>query len=171
MFEETDLRPRESAVVLSEECQNSARSASTTPTSARSPRSSPSGGGSPCELEKDGREITVDFRRYSAENLRLGYAATNFAAQGASLPHVHGLMGGSDTDLHEGYVQVSRGIKSSHLFVDKHTAGGPELADLLRSPRPGAAEDARPGGRRPGAAQAAGAAPQPRRERGISIGL
>jgi ATP-dependent exoDNAse (exonuclease V) alpha subunit len=84
-------------------------------------------------LVKDGREVTVDFKRYSAENVRLGYALTNYAAQGASLPHVHCLMGGSTTDLHEGYVQVSRHTKTSHLFVDKHTAGGPELADLLRS--------------------------------------
>jgi conjugative relaxase-like TrwC/TraI family protein len=85
------------------------------------------------KLEKDGREITVDFKRYQANNIVLGYSWTTYSIQGGTLPHAHVLMGGSMTsDLHMGYVQLSRSIKSSHLFVDKYTAGGPELADLLR---------------------------------------
>ena len=31
------------------------------------------------------------------------------------------------------YVQASRSQKSTHLFADKQTAGGPALADLIRS--------------------------------------
>ncbi len=84
------------------------------------------------KLDKDGRELTVDLKRYAPENLRLGYASTTHKAQGASLPVVHVLMGGALTDLHMGYVQISRSTRSTHLFCDKHTAGGPELSDLLR---------------------------------------
>lgn len=84
-------------------------------------------------LDEDAREIMVDLKRYSGENLRLGYASTTHKAQGASIPHVHVLMGGPMTDLHMGYVQASRSRESTHLFCDEHTAGGPEMADLLRS--------------------------------------
>jgi ATP-dependent exoDNAse (exonuclease V) alpha subunit len=65
--------------------------------------------------------------------LVLGYASTTHAAQGASIAHVEILMGGGSTDLHMGYVQLSRGVKSTHLFCDKHTAGDPGLSDLLRT--------------------------------------
>ena len=84
-------------------------------------------------LDEDNREITVDLRKYSGENLRLGYASTTHKAQGASIPHVHVLMGGPLSDLHMGYVQASRSQESTHLFADKHTAGGPGLADLIRT--------------------------------------
>src|SRR5262249_16125566 len=67
-------------------------------------------------LDEGDREITVDLGQYSGENLRLGYASTTHKAQGASIPHVHVLMGGPLTDLHMGYVQASRSIISTHLF-------------------------------------------------------
>ena len=85
------------------------------------------------KLDKNEREVTIDLKRYSKNNLRLGYASTTHKLQGASLPHVHVLMGGSMTDLHMGYVQVSRSILSSHLFCDEHSAGDPKLANLIRS--------------------------------------
>lgn len=84
-------------------------------------------------LDKDRREVAVDLRRYSPEKLVLGYASTTHAAQGASIDHVEILMGGGSTDLHMGYVQLSRSKVSTHLFCDKHTAGDPGLSDLLRS--------------------------------------
>jgi conjugative relaxase-like TrwC/TraI family protein len=84
-------------------------------------------------LDKDGREITVDLKRYSPEKIVLGYASTTHAAQGASIDHVHVLMGGGATDLHMGYVQLSRSKVSTHVFLNKHTAGDPFLSDLLRS--------------------------------------
>ena len=85
-------------------------------------------------LDKDGgREVTVDLGQYSKNNLRLGYASTTHKAQGASLEYVHVLMGGNMQDLHMGYVQLSRGIKDTHLFCDKPTAGGAQLLDLIRS--------------------------------------
>lgn len=83
-------------------------------------------------LDTDGREIAVSLKRYSPENLRLGYASTTHKAQGASIPFVHVLVGGPLTDLHMGYVQASRSQQGTHLFCDKHTAGGPELRDLVR---------------------------------------
>jgi conjugative relaxase-like TrwC/TraI family protein len=82
--------------------------------------------------DEDGREIEISLKRYSPENLRLGYASTTHKAQGATLPHVHVLMGGMLTDLHMGYVQASRSQKSTHLFCDK-TSAGEDLADLVRS--------------------------------------
>lgn len=85
------------------------------------------------KLDKDDRTVQVDLTRYSGNNLRLGYASTTHKAQGASLPHVHVLVGGALTDKHMGYVQLSRGIRSTHLFCDAHTAGGPKMADLIRS--------------------------------------
>lgn len=82
---------------------------------------------------RSGREVTIDLKRFSGDNLRLGYASSTHKAQGASIPFVHVLMGGPLTDLHMGYVQASRSIEGTHLFCDKHTAGGPQLADLIRS--------------------------------------
>lgn len=84
-------------------------------------------------LDAGDRVVTVDLNRYSGDNLRLGYASTTHKAQGASIPHVHCLMGGPLTDLHMAYVQASRSRVSTHLFCDKHTAGGPGLSDLIRS--------------------------------------
>ena len=84
-------------------------------------------------LDAEAREITVNFPRYSANNLALGYAATTHKTQGETISHVHVLMGGSMTDQHLGYVQLSRSKISTHLFCDKETAGGPELSDLIRS--------------------------------------
>ncbi len=83
--------------------------------------------------DDDGRIIEVSLKRYSPEKLRLGYASTTHKAQGATIEHVHVLMGGPLTDNHMGYVQASRSRKSTHLFCDKDTAGGPELSDLTRA--------------------------------------
>ena len=80
-----------------------------------------------------GGKSRSNFDRYSAKNLALGYAATTHKTQGETISHVHVLMGGSMTDQHLGYVQISRSKISTHLFCDKHTAGGPELSDLIRS--------------------------------------
>lgn len=85
------------------------------------------------KLDLDARELTVDFSRYSSTNLTLGYASTTHKAQGATIQHVHVLMGGPMTDQHMGYVQLSRSKVSTHLFCDKETAGGPELSHLIRS--------------------------------------
>jgi conjugative relaxase-like TrwC/TraI family protein len=74
-------------------------------------------------LDKDDQEIAVSLKRYPPEHIQLGYAGTTHKAQGATLPHVHVLMGGVLTDQHMGYVQASRSQLSTHLFTDKHTAG------------------------------------------------
>lgn len=82
-------------------------------------------------LDEGSREIAVSLKRYLPENLRLGYASTTHKAQGATLPHVHVLIGGTLTDKHMGYVQASRSELSTHLFTDKHTAGE-GLKELIR---------------------------------------
>jgi Ti-type conjugative transfer relaxase TraA len=83
--------------------------------------------------DDDGRIIDLSLKRYSPENIRLGYASTTHKAQGATIEHVHVLIGGPLTDQHMGYVQASRSRKSTHLFCDKDAAGGPELSDLTRA--------------------------------------
>lgn len=79
----------------------------------------------------DGRDVAVSLKRYQAENIRLGYAGTTHKAQGATLAHVHVLIGGPLTDKHMGYVQASRSKISTHLFTDTHAAGD-DLRDLVR---------------------------------------
>lgn len=81
----------------------------------------------------DEREITLDLKRFSGDGLRLGYATTTHKAQGATVDHCLVLMGGPLTNGHMGYVQVSRARISTTLVCDKHTAGDPELSDLIRS--------------------------------------
>lgn len=83
------------------------------------------------KLDEDSREIAVSLKRYSPEKLRLGYASTTHKAQGATLPYVHVLIGGTLTDQHMGYVQASRSQIATHLFTDKHTAGE-GLKDLIQ---------------------------------------
>lgn len=83
--------------------------------------------------DRTGREIEVDFKSYSISNCKLGYCSTVHKAQGASLPIVHVLLGGPLTDLHMGYVSLSRSVESSHLFTDEQAVGDPAFSDLLRS--------------------------------------
>jgi conjugative relaxase-like TrwC/TraI family protein len=80
---------------------------------------------------EDGRTIPVNLKRYSPENLQLAYASTTHRAQGATIEHVHVLMGGPLTDQHMGYVQASRSKISTHLFCDRDSAGE-NLRDLIR---------------------------------------
>jgi len=82
-------------------------------------------------LDETNREILVSLKRYSPENIRLGYASTTHKAQGATLPHVHVLMGGSLTDEQMGYVEASRSKLSTHIFTDTHSAGE-NRRDLVR---------------------------------------
>ena len=80
---------------------------------------------------EDGRDIAVNLKRYKPEHLQLGYASTTHRAQGATIDHVHVLMGGPLTDQHMGYVQASRSRISTHLFCDEPSAGE-NLRDLVR---------------------------------------
>ena len=88
------------------------------------------------KVDRDAREVEINLspqsKRYSPNHLRLSYAQTTYAAQGATIPHCHVLLGGPMTDLHTWYVQVSRSKISTYLFVNKQDAG-PELKDIVRS--------------------------------------
>ena len=85
------------------------------------------------KLALDGREITVNFKRYSGNNLALSYVATNHKLQGQSEPIVHVLLDShSMLDRAAVYVATSRSKRSTHIFCDQETVG-PELRDLLRS--------------------------------------
>jgi ATP-dependent exoDNAse (exonuclease V) alpha subunit len=81
----------------------------------------------------DGREVTVNFNRYSGNNLALSYCATNHKLQGQTEPIVHVLLDSPYmTDRAAVYVATSRAKFSTHIFCDKETVG-PELSDLLRT--------------------------------------
>src|SRR5262249_44802918 len=84
------------------------------------------------KLEKDGREVLIDLKRYSPDNFRLSYAQTCQKLQGATGPHVHILLGGPMADLHTGLVSLSRSRVSTYAFISKQDAG-PELRDIIRT--------------------------------------
>ena len=48
---------------------------------------------------------------------------TTHKAQGATIPCVYVLLGGSLQDRHLSYVQLTRASESTRLYVDKHHAG------------------------------------------------
>ena len=81
----------------------------------------------------DGREVTVNMKRYSGNNLALSYVGTNHKLQGQTQPIVHLLLDSPHMiDRAAVYVASSRAKFSTHIFCDKETVG-PELSDLLRS--------------------------------------
>jgi conjugative relaxase-like TrwC/TraI family protein len=65
-------------------------------------------------------------------DLRLGWATTNHAAQGATREQVYAMLGGSGMqDLHATYVQISRARGATRLYVDELEAGE-ELRSIAR---------------------------------------
>ena len=77
----------------------------------------------------------VSLKRYSAGKSPARLRLDDPPGPGATLEHVHVLMGGPLTDKHMGYVQAESVQLSTHLFTDKHTAGE-KLKDLIRGPGP-----------------------------------
>jgi conjugative relaxase-like TrwC/TraI family protein len=85
------------------------------------------------KLQRDGREIAVNFQRYSGKNLALSYCGTNHKLQGQTEPIVHFLMDSPGMlERSAVYVATSRSQRSTHIFCDQETVG-PEVSDLVRT--------------------------------------
>lgn len=126
------------------------------------------------QLDDSDRAVTVSLKRYAPANIKLGYASTTHKAQGASIPHVHVLMGGPLTDFHMGYVQASRSQISTHIFCDQQEAGEElrTLVNALRVERPKTlAQDVINENQQRAAEKAPDRAQRPEPDRGPSLGF
>lgn len=89
------------------------------------------------QQKKLGRTQTVKLKPadIGPEFLTLGYAATTHKMQGQSRERAYCLMGGRLTNQELAYVQVTRGERSTKLFIDRDHAGRKlsELAEALRT--------------------------------------
>jgi conjugative relaxase-like TrwC/TraI family protein len=71
-------------------------------------------------LERTGKPVRVSYRHYT--HLQLGYAMTTHKAQGATVPSVYVLLGGSMQDRHLSYVQTTRASETIRLYTDTQNA-------------------------------------------------
>lgn len=79
--------------------------------------------------------VTVPIDRLGPEAITPGYAMTANKGQGGSAENTYLLLG-LMTNMQMGYVQTTRGKRSTRLFIDKHHAGDDLkalVADLKRS--------------------------------------
>lgn len=81
------------------------------------------------QLHAKKRTVIIPYRSYT--DIVLGYASTTHAMQGATIPSVYVLLGGSLQDRHLSYVQTTRASESTRLYVDKYHAGQGNR-DLIR---------------------------------------
>ncbi|MCH8087340.1 MAG: hypothetical protein IIC81_05740 [Chloroflexi bacterium] len=57
------------------------------------------------------------------KQVRLGYAFTNHRFQGSGINYVYAVVGGSMTDYHSFYVQITRGFQDVQIFSTKALLG------------------------------------------------
>ena len=76
-----------------------------------------------------GKLISISTNQY--DQIELGYADTTHAGQGATKLSVYILVGGKMQDRELSYVQVSRAVEKTELFVNRADLGD-EMADLAR---------------------------------------
>ena len=80
----------------------------------------------------NGRIVTVDTRAFP--HIRLGYAITTHKSQGASIPKIYAVVGGSQLqNLPASYVQATRGVEDTWLYTTKDLID-PSLVNLEESP-------------------------------------
>lgn len=86
------------------------------------------------EQKKWGRTQTVKLKPkdIGADFITLGYAATTHKMQGQTRARAYCLMGGSLANQELAYVQITRGERSTKLFVDRDHAG-PKLTHLAET--------------------------------------
>lgn len=80
-------------------------------------------------LHSKKKTVVIPYRSYT--DIVLGYAMTTHTTQGATIPSVYVLLGGSLQDRHLSYVQATRASQSTRLYVDKYHAGQGNR-DLIR---------------------------------------
>jgi ATP-dependent exoDNAse (exonuclease V) alpha subunit len=76
--------------------------------------------------------IRMPRKLFEAAETTLAYAATTHKYQGATTQFAYVLMGGSPTDRHMAYTQLTRARQQTHLFVGEPRAGK-DLSQLIRS--------------------------------------
>lgn len=79
----------------------------------------------------NGRHVRINVRKYP--HLRLGYSATTYRAQGASISKVHAIVGGSFQSLPASYVQATRGVEETHFYTTAECVNE-SLEDVAKSP-------------------------------------
>ena len=83
-------------------------------------------------LDKDARVLEIPVMEYGTENIRLAYATTTHKSQGKSVERAHVLIGGSLEQPHSAYVQASRAIYKTELYVSSDHSG-PEYRNITRA--------------------------------------
>jgi ATP-dependent exoDNAse (exonuclease V) alpha subunit len=82
-------------------------------------------------VQVDGREKLVSFSIDKFDGVRLGMSVTTHRSQSMTIDQdVFILAGGSMQSLEMSVVQFSRARSNSRIFIDRETAGGPELKNL-----------------------------------------
>ncbi len=99
--------------------------------------SSPEGSTLTVRLDS-GKVVVVPLAHY--DSVRLGYAVTDFKAQGATVDRAFVLTGGQMTHREATYVEASRAREKTLLFTDRHEAGD-ELQRLARQMSKSRAKD------------------------------
>ncbi|MFO0842344.1 MAG: MobF family relaxase [Gemmataceae bacterium] len=85
-----------------------------------------------------GKVVVVPLAHYAS--VRLGYAVTDFKAQGATVERAYVLTGGQMTHREASYVEASRAREKTLLFTDRHEAGE-KLEQLARQMSKSRAKD------------------------------
>lgn len=67
--------------------------------------------------------VSVPLRRLDKSDVTLGYAATTHKLQGATVDHAYILLAGRMLSKEMVYTQLTRARETTHLFVDKKSAG------------------------------------------------
>ncbi len=74
--------------------------------------------------------IKITDKQAAKVDLRLGYSSTTHSYQGSQADYVFVLLGGKHQDRNLSYVQLSRSVQQSRLYVDRAHAG-PELKSII----------------------------------------
>ncbi len=75
--------------------------------------------------------VTINVRKYP--HIRLGYAVTTYKSQGASIPRILAIVGGSLQNLPSSYVQATRAIEQTQFFTTRDLLN-PYMENIAESP-------------------------------------
>ena len=75
--------------------------------------------------------VKVNVRKYP--HIRLGYAVTTWKSQGASIPKIFAIVGGTGQNLPASYVQATRAIEQTQFYTTSDLLN-PHLEDVATSP-------------------------------------
>jgi conjugative relaxase-like TrwC/TraI family protein len=75
--------------------------------------------------------VKINVRKYP--HIRLGYAVTTYKSQGASIPRILAIVGGSLQNLPSSYVQASRAIEQTQFYTTRDLLS-PSMENIAESP-------------------------------------